>query len=124
MNEPIWATELLQQVCIDEGRSKKPKIKWRNYKTRPSTGGLYNPKKNRITIIAGTKGNDHKQVFLHEVCHWLTRPRGWRIVYNRRNWHGKRFYKKLHDLLIRYDCLTTEYQEREANYKKRSVNYL
>jgi hypothetical protein len=123
MKEPTWATELFLQVCEDEGRSKKPKIDWGYSKTRRGTSGHYNPWRKKIRVLSGYVGNDHKQVFLHEICHWLTQPRGWKRA-GRRTWHGKRFYLKLHELLTRYDCLTTEYQVREANYMKRSVNYL
>lgn len=131
MVQPNWATELLEQVCKDENRSKKPKIKWSSCKTRKSSSGRYNPRTNTIKVRVGTSGEDHKQVFLHEICHWLTRPRGSRkIIYfygerrKKLNWHGKRFYLKLNQLLTRYDCLTQKYREREGRYKLRSINYL
>lgn len=135
MVEPIWATELLLKVCEDEGRSKKPKINW-GYSTsswRMGSSGNYSRYTNTIRVV--TKKSipysvEQKQVFLHEICHWLTKPRRVKRVYfygerrQKRAAHGKRFYSKLHELLVRYDCLTTEYQEREARYMKRSVNYL
>jgi hypothetical protein len=126
----MWAVELLSQVCKDEGRSKKPKVHWIN-SGHQFSGGNYNPRKNLIRIRMGQMGNDHKQVFLHEIAHWLTRPRGsmrkvffWGEKIKRKNWHGKRFYKKLNELLIRYDCFTDEYKARELDYKPRAAIHL
>lgn len=131
MEEPKWATDLLQEVCLYEGRTNKPRISWCNSTSiwRHGCGGNYDPCDHQIRIVVYQNADDVKQVFLHEVCHWLTRPRTKRIYFygekpKRRNWHNKRFYLKLHDLLTRYDCLTEEYRKREAEYKKRSVNYL
>ena len=128
---PLWASELLDQVCKDEGRSKRPKVKWFVSKYRDGSSGNYKPRTKAIFIRAGTTGDDHKQVFLHELCHWLTPPRGvsqrvffWGERPKRKSYHNKRFYLKLNELLKRYDCLTEEFREREHRYKKRSVNYL
>lgn len=131
MKEPKWATNLLDQVCKDEGRSKKPKFKWFVSKYRSSTSGYYSPRRRIIFIREGTLGKDHKQVLLHEICHWLTQPRGssQRVFFfgdkrKRRSFHNKRFWLKLKELLTKYDCLTNEYRVRENGYKKNSVNYL
>lgn len=128
MSTPDWADDLLLQVCKDEGRNpkRKPTIKWvhtTGWRYKRSSGGNYRPEDNLIRILTREGHADQKQVLLHEICHWLTRPRqtGW---YGKRNWHGKRFYIKLKVLLMRYDCLTDEYRDREHRYKKGSVNYL
>lgn len=123
MKEPTWATELFLQVCKDEGRSKKPKINWGYSKARRGSSGNYNPWRKTIRVLSGYEGHDHKQVFLHEICHWLTQPRGWKKR-RRKSWHGKRFYTKLNELLIRYDCFNEQYQKREFRYKTRSIAYL
>jgi len=129
MNIPNCMEILLSQVMKDEGRSKKPKLYWRNSTTREESSGRYNPRSNRIAITTGTKGDDHEQVFLHEICHWLTRKKVKRIFFygekrKKRSFHNKRFYTKLHILLERYGFLTEAYRKREAEYMKRSVNYL
>lgn len=133
MVHPNWATELLQQVCKDESRSfkKSPKFNWGYSRVSKFSSGHYNPRSNVIRVVQGTSGEDHKQVLLHEICHWLTRPRGStkRVFFygerrKKKNWHGKKFYVKLNQLLTRYDCLTTAYRERENSYMKRSANYL
>lgn len=126
---PDWADQLLIQVMKDEGRSKRPKISWGISKVNKGSSGHYSPSYNTIRVLAGTTGEDHRQVFLHEICHWLTKPRQKRIYFygerrKKKNWHGKRFYTKLNSLLITYDCLTTQYVERENRYKKNSVLYL
>lgn len=121
MIAPEWATELLLQVCKDEGRSKKPKLSWGYSKSkyRRGSSGHFEPWSNTIRVMDHEYSTDQRQVFLHEICHWLIQPRG-----KSRAVHGKRFYLKLSQLLSRYDCLTQEYREREARYMKRSVNYL
>ncbi len=133
MVEPTWATELLLKVCEDEGRSlrRRPKVNWGVSKVSKESSGRFNPRTNTIRVVVGVAGDDHKQVFLHEICHWLTQPRGSKrriYFYGERRkkhlWHGKRFYLKLHELLERYGCLTEEYRKREGGYMKRSVNYL
>lgn len=131
MTLPLWASELLSQVCKDEGRSKKPKVKWFISEYQSESNGHYYPRQKEVFVRAGTSGDDHKQVFLHELCHWLTQPRGAgkRVFFygekrKKKSWHNKRFYRKLNELLTRYDCLTEEYRSREHDYMKRSVNYL
>jgi len=120
------AGELYAQVLKDEGRSNKPSIIWRASQSswRKLSSGHYNPWKKRIVITAGTDGTDHKQVLLHEIAHWLTQPRGWRIRTKKRCWHGKRFYTKLNQLLNRYNCFTPEYAVRENGYMPRSAKLL
>ena len=126
---PEWANDLLDRVLTDEKRSRKPKISWGVSKVSRLSSGNYNPYKRRIRIVTGTEGSDHQQVFLHEICHWLQHRNPKRIYFygekRKRGWsHNKRFYLKLKELLVRYDCLTEEYRKREHNYMKRSVDYL
>jgi hypothetical protein len=123
--EPDWVKKLYDQVCEDEGRSKtrRPKLFWTYSKVNTGTSGRFFARQNWIRIVAGTRGDDHKQVFLHEIAHWLTKPRGWKKKW-RYNGHSKRFWKKLDELLIRYDCKTKEYCTREYGYMKRSELYL
>jgi len=124
---PTWATQLLLQVCKDEGRSKAPDLIWKY--NRYGSCGYYSPwkgNKQAGLICIKTKEGDtqEKQVLLHEVSHWLTRPNKWKIVSKRRTWHNKRFYLKLDELLKRYNCWTIEYQNRELRYKSRGARFM
>ena|SRR3990167_1429059 len=126
---PLWVNELLDQILIDEGRSKKPKVKWVVSSIHSQSSGKYKPQRRTIRVVAGIEGSDHKQVFLHEIVHWLQHRNPKRVYFyserrRKRSFHNKRFYLKLKELLVRYDCLTEKYREREHNYMKRSSNYL
>jgi hypothetical protein len=130
MREPKWASELYAQVCKDEGRSlkKAPKLNWgySQLRWRVGSSGHYSPWEHHIRVVTKkviAYDIEQKQVFLHEICHWLTQPRNWRTG-KKRAWHGKRFYTKLNLLLTKYDAKTDSWKEREGHYMKRSVNYL
>ena len=115
MEAPIWATEIVKEVYLENNR-EVPKITWR-MKKRGSIGtiGKYKKYNNKgeITISVG-KDNLEKQVLLHELSHHLDKDGG----------HGRQFYSILKELLVKYDCLTEDYIKGENNYRKASLEYL
>jgi hypothetical protein len=70
-------------------------------------------KKGIIRVSVG-RDNQEKQVLLHELSHHLDTDGG----------HGSKFYSILKTLLIKYDCLTEEYKQRQYRYRKLSLLYL
>jgi hypothetical protein len=110
---PIWDSEIVSQVCLEHNRSI-PEIICRQSRKIPDTSGSMSRTKNRIVVTFGTRGHDHRQTLLHELAHYLN-PKGW---------HGKEFYLILKSLLVKYDCLTEEYKQRQYRYIKRSRLYL
>jgi hypothetical protein len=69
MQEPAWATEIIQQVYTEYQRPI-PAVNWRQSRKKPySSGSTW--KKTRIAITLGTKGNDHVETLLHELAHYV-----------------------------------------------------
>jgi hypothetical protein len=104
---PDWAVKIVQEVCALHNR-QMPGLKFRQGRKHALSSGSLWLKSYRIVVTFGTSGSDHKQVLLHELAHLLNDKRG----------HGKEFYLILQDLLIKYDCLTEEYKQRQARYGK------
>jgi hypothetical protein len=110
---PDWAVKIVEEVCAEHNRSI-PGLKFRQGRISPLSSGSMYRKSNRIVVTFGTAGSDHTQVLLHELAHYLN-PKGG---------HGKEFYIILKELLVKYDCLTDEYKEREYKHHKISKQYL
>jgi hypothetical protein len=47
-----------------------------------------------------------------------------RIIWISQEGHSKDFYLFLKRLLLKYDCLTEEYKQREYRYRRVSLQYL
>jgi predicted SprT family Zn-dependent metalloprotease len=110
---PDWAVKMVKEVCAVNDL-EMPGLTFRQSRKIPlSTGSMW-PKSKRIVVTFGTAGHDHQQVLLHELAHYL----------NTKGGHGKEFYIILKNLLVKYDCLTDEYKERQYKYHKISMQYL
>ena len=118
MIQPDWATELIFKACELKGR-KIPKVKWIK-RNRFSTRGVtyHEPRFHKgfnITVGLGTDEVGGKQVLLHELTHYLGRPK-WH--------HNKRFWLLLRELLIYFELHTDKYVSREVLYMSKAASYL
>jgi hypothetical protein len=114
LEAPKWALEIVKEVCLEHNR-EIPEVKWGKRRANGfATGGGYKRYKKGIIRVSVGRDNQEKQVLLHELSHHLDTDGG----------HGSKFYSILKTLLIKYDCLTEEYKQRQYRYRKLSLLYL
>lgn len=138
---PRWAEDLVEQVCVDQGRTDRPRVEWKTVtypgfervateptlwgeartilrrvrRPRSASSGVTYPAFGRIVIRAGSDLFDARLVLLHELAHWLS-PAG--------EGHGRRFWRKAWELYFRYTDSREGIERirgREAAYKHLSV---
>ena len=120
---PKWATTILVHQALKHGKyRKRPTM---IFKKGRHWHGHYNPAYNEIVIFTPhrTKKTDTftlsgEQLVLHEIAHWLVRPK-LRGYSNKRYWHDKRFYRKVFRLCKEYNLSYADYKS-EFWYKPRA----
>ena len=126
---PKWAHTILNSIALKKGLyRKRPKLTFKVSRHSCFYGKYKGGYRNEILIYCPHKYKktdsftlfDGEAILLHEIAHWLNRPKARVYFYGekrgKRNVHGKRFYRIVFRLLKQYG-LPYEHAKREFEYK-------
>ena len=132
---PKWASDILKTQALKHGMYRKmPPLTFKVSKRgwhghfQPATSYkceeivIYPPSKTKKTDTFTLEG---EHILLHEIAHWLVRPKKKVYFYGEKRpktyWHDKRFYRKVFRLCKEYDISYSNYKS-EFWYKPRAAN--
>lgn len=126
---PKWAHTILDSIALKKGLyRKRPKLTFKVSRHSCFYGKYRGYYHNEIIIYCPHKYKktdsftlyDGEAILLHEIAHWLNRSKGIYFSNQRRQVHGKKFYRILFRLFKQYD-IPYEYAEREFRYKPKGA---
>ena len=125
---PKWATTILNHIALKKGLyRKRPKLTFKHTRHSAFYGRYWGGYCNEIVIYCPHKYKksdnftlfDGEAILLHEIAHWLDRPKARVSFYgqgHRRDVHGKKFYRIVFRLFKQYN-LPFKHAQGEFDYK-------
>lgn len=102
---PVWAVNLVTQVCSDYKRALPMKFQWYNRNRKHSCGHtMYDGSK--VHVAAGTDEWEHRPVLLHELTHHLIS----KTRKGRKAGHSLGFWKLYFELNAKYANIEDAYK--------------
>jgi hypothetical protein len=138
MDNPKWATDLLKEIALKEGKYRKMPYLTFSLSKRHWNGqrigwhGHFQPRgRGEIVIFAPYKMHkdstfcfdQEKEMLLHEISHWLVPGKATIYFYGERRpkneWHTKKFYRKLFRFCQQYEIPYADFKS-EFTYMPRN----
>jgi predicted metal-dependent hydrolase len=114
---PIWAIDLVTQVCKDYNRKLPVRVQWYKRQRGAWSSGFTRWNGKEIHISAGSNEYDQELVLLHELAHYLVM----RTKKGRRESHSMRFWRVAFELYSRYGMELGYAIYREEHYRAKAT---